>query len=593
MIRNTLKLDMIASIRSGRYRYPKNIFATRSFSKSSIELKPTTPSNIPGNSSKSFLIQDQVGNEIKPRKYWKHFLKSKRDEAGVASRVSVFFHEVQEALDIFNSTNQLDLAVKDLEIPSDLAELYSQPGLMNSIAHEVEVIYLTSNGDGLCFVPRQSYLNDQAQAGHTVVRVPKAIPGDIIDVKIGRHMAIHSEGELVKVLNSRSRLTRRNDRLIVCSNFDQCSGCQLQMMNNDDQLRFKQSVIQRAFKFYYPSLYEEFKAKRADGFGSVMDSPMQYSYRTKITPHFKPRRDVKPLDTKIGFNDIHDPVGIVDIDHCPIATPLINQEFPKLKSKVLEELDRVQINKMLTKQRIKAKISPTLFLRDSIRLDHKTGDFDQVCITDTGKVVTEKVGDFVFQFEASEFFQNNSYILPQVIDYIKYHIHESNLNFKYIVDTYCGSGFFGISLSKEVPEKDGKIFGIEISKKSIKYAEHNASLNGLKLPEKAEFIAGNSEDLFSNQVFADSQVTGDKSILIMDPSRKGSNESFLKQLLKFKPMMVVYISCNPFTQARDLQMLNLLQQDGPVQYEVQDVVGFDFFPQTKHVESVAILKRII
>lgn len=533
---------------------------------------------------------DVKNPQNKQRNYWKHLLKTKRDKGGVASGMEVFKLEIEAAIKDFNLTNGSSLEMEDILINSELGERFSSYDSESSILLGVEIIYHTSSGDGLAFIPRDDYLPGLNSEKFTIVKVPKTIPGDVVSVKIGRHFLYHAEGELIKVENARARTTRRNDRHIVCKNFDKCSGCQLQMLSNEDQLSYKQKMLQRAYEFYYPELLTQYGNQNE--FGYVVASPMQYAYRTKITPHYKIRRDVEPMDTKIGFNDIKDPVGIIDIDYCPIATPTINRALPALKEKVLVQLEEAQINRLTDKARRRTKISPTLLLRNSIRIDHNTGEFEEVCITNQKNVVTEKIDDFVFQFEANEFFQNNASILPQVLDYIQYHIADSNIKFKYLVDTYCGSGFFGIALSKLVPEKGGKIFGIEISEKAIKYARHNANINGLYIPDKIDFISGDSDLLFQNKQFLESQISGEDSIVIMDPSRKGSTESFMKQLLTFKPQMVIYISCNPFSQARDLATLDKLQQQGEVKYRVKDVTGFDFFPQTKHVESVAILERI-
>lgn len=530
--------------------------------------------------------------EKSPRKYWAHF-KKKRDKGGGVSRADIFTLEVDDAIKTFNKRNGTDIAIKNILIPRLLAENDSVD--MKTILQNVEIIYHTSAGDGLAFVRRDTYVEQDKEDKNafplfTIVRVPKTIPGDIATIKLGRHLHFHAEGVLLKIENSRSRLTRRRDRLVVCQKFNECSGCQLQMLSNDDQLKYKQEMLQRAFVFFYPQLLTE--VSNSISFGPIIESPMQYSYRTKITPHFEIRRNVQPLDTNIGFNNLSDPVRTIDVDYCPIATAPLNKALPGMKSKVRQMLEETQANKMLFKDRIKAKIDLTLLLRDSIRIHNDTGEYEHVCITEPKKVITEKIEEFVFQFESSEFFQVNSSILPLVLDYIRYHIRDSKVPFKYIVDSYCGSGFFGIALSKEVPEGGGKIFGIEISEKSIKYAKHNAKINGLNVPEKIDFISGNSDQLFENEKFISSNIVGKDSILIMDPSRKGSTQVFLKQLLDFGPTMVIYISCNPFSQARDLSTLNELQKSSNIKYRVKDISGFDFFPQTKHVESVAILERI-
>ncbi|KAM9900821.1 hypothetical protein OXX79_004904 [Metschnikowia pulcherrima] len=105
-----------------------------------------------------------------------------------------------------------------------------------------------------------------------------------------------------------------------------------------------------------------------------------------------------------------------------------------------------------------------------------------------------------------------------------------------------------------------------------------------------EFVAGNSDSMFTNEQFLESGVTGDECVVLMNPSRKGSSDEFIKQLMDFRPKAIVYVSCNVFTQARDLASLKVFAERSGLKYKVKTVTGFDFYPQTKHVESVAVLE---
>ena len=129
--------------------------------------------------------------------------------------------------------------------------------------------------------------------------------------------------------------------------------------------------------------------------------------------------------------------------------------------------------------------------------------------------------------------------------------------------------------------------GIEISRQAIKYATHNAKLNGLAVPQHVQFIEGTSNAIFKHESFLSAKLNPEETMVIIDPSRKGSDESFLQQLHEFGPKLIVYVSCNVFSQARDLQYFTAMLQ----KYTVHEVIGFDFFPQTKHVECVAVLER--
>lgn len=418
----------------------------------------------------------------------------------------------------------------------------------------------------------------ELQQHYIVLKVPKTVPGDIVEVKLKRHYRYYAEADLVRVLSNVSARSR-DDNLVVCRYFTQCQGCQLQMLTYDQQLVHKQDVIKKAYKYFYPGL----NLSVTNDFGYVIGSPMQYSYRTKLTPHSSiPRNLMKAKPPfPLGFKNVQSDKPIVDVEQCPIAVASINKTLPMLRSSFQKQIQK-KIN-----GKYPGKIAPTLLLRDSA----VTPDLsERECLTKQNSIITEVVDKKVFQFLSNDFFQNNRSILPTFLDFLRYQISNAEGQFKYIIDSYCGSGFLGISLSDAVPS-DGKVYGIEISETSVKYAQHNAKLNGLT-EENATFTAGNSDDMFSHPDFKASKVEGSQSILLMNPSRKGSSNVFLKQLLKFKPRMVIYVSCNVFTQARDLQHLEeLLKEEGP-SYKVTSVTGFDFYPQTKHVESVAVLELI-
>ncbi|CAH2353728.1 tRNA (uracil(54)-C(5))-methyltransferase [[Candida] railenensis] len=490
----------------------------------------------------------------------KKFLKkTKRDTVDHTSRDSILQKEIAIALQQASTGLTLeDIKISDANIKKFLFSR-DRPKL---ILEDVPIIYQTSEGDGLGIA--------QTDEGNTMIlKIAKTIPGDRVKVEIKRNYEYYAEG-LALSLNKKSQL--RKDDLILCEKFDVCSGCQLQMLPYDEQLNFKRNIIKRAFNMYYPEL-------KLDEDIVVVDSPFQYSYRTKLTPHSSYLKHDRLL--RVGFNGI-DHRSIVDITNCPIASRSINNRLPSLRQSIRNKI----ITKLDNNERIRDE---TYILRESIRVDHKTGEFDNVCLTDYKNVVTEKIEDNVFQFPASEFFQNNNSILPEILNYVKYHLHNSGA--ENLVDTYCGSGFFAISLSKEI---SGKVFGIEISNSSIKYATHNAKLNGIQVPDKIQFIQGKADEMFHNAEFLNSGIKGDNSVVIMDPSRKGSNDNFLKQLLEFEPEMIIYISCNVFTQARDLANFAKLQDSNSYysKYRVKDITGFDFFPQTKHVETVSVLEKV-
>lgn len=213
-----------------------------------------------------------------------------------------------------------------------------------------------------------------------------------------------------------------------------------------------------------------------------------------------------------------------------------------------------------------------------------------VCITDHKGIVRERVGDKLFEYGASTFFQNNNVILVPLTSYVRDAIFPagapsgSPLAPTHLVDAYCGSGLFAITLAPHFT----KIAGIELSAESITSAKVNAKLNGLS--GVCEFMDGDAADIFAKV----GDFPKEHTALIIDPPRKGSDERFIDQLVEFGCNTVVYVSCNVHTQARDVGMIlrkseEKMKTEGK-KYVIESLRGFDLFPQTAHVESVAVLR---
>ncbi|KAI5967667.1 hypothetical protein CANMA_002847 [Candida margitis] len=498
----------------------------------------------------------------------KYFKKTKRrkDLTDPTHPSNVSFLEICQFLKDYSRQTHANVTDADIHNPYEIVKAFLPFQRRHQVIPSVKVWGTTHTGDGLAIIPKSMYASEYADSEslfgkYTVLMIPKTTVGDKVKVLLKMHHEFYAEGELIEVLNKGKRESKRNNRMILCEHFQECNGCQLQMLSYPEQLLFKQNIIQTAYKLFYPNLRTDHEL------GAVNPSPLQYSYRTKLTPHFEVR-DGKC--TKLGFQHVNNR-GKIDVEYCPIATVEINDKLGQARNNYLKGPPMKQLT-----------------LRQSIRVDNDTGEFYETALEGQSKVITEKIEDFIYQFDSNCFFQNNNSILPSLLDYIRYHMKQLPDSVENVVDTYCGVGFFGIALSNF--HDNLKVFGIEISESSIKYANHNMKLNGL-YPERTKFILGDASNIFGNEEFKKSGIEGKGSVVIVDPSRKGSDELFLKQLLQFEPDMIVYVSCNVFTQARDLANFEQLQGTN-LKYKVDEVVGFDFFPQTKHVESVAILKKI-
>jgi tRNA/tmRNA/rRNA uracil-C5-methylase (TrmA/RlmC/RlmD family) len=141
------------------------------------------------------------------------------------------------------------------------------------------------------------------------------------------------------------------------------------------------------------------------------------------------------------------------------------------------------------------------------------------------------------------------------------------------VDAYCGSGLFALACARAFE----RVVGVEVSESSVAFARENAAANGIT---NASFSAGDASSIFSGLGFP-----GDDTAVVIDPPRKGCDEAFLRQLFEFRPRAVVYVSCDPATQMRDLK--GFLAAG----YGVTAVQPFDLFPQTRHLECVITLSR--
>lgn len=412
----------------------------------------------------------------------------------------------------------------------------------------VKIVKLGSHGEGIGFTDNKR-----------IVVVPFCLPEETVVAKVYHEVEDppHALADLVQVVTP-SEI--RDESLIGCKYFGKCSGCQFQQISYTQQLKQKQLVVREAFE-------RHMSIEESGDIDAVQGSPLQYGYRTKITPHFN---DPKGEDLAIGF-ETKGRRKILDIEECPIATKTLNEALVKERFKVKEKIHTF-------------RRGATLLLRESFDKEEKS----PVCITDHKATVTELVGKHTFEFPAGSFFQNNNSILPLLTSYVHSEVQKGDI--KHLVDTYCGAGFFACTSSSQ----DNKgiwtcpyetIHAIEVSPQSIDFAKRNASLNHLPL-DKTFFHLGSAEAIFDKL----GDIDGSASGLIIDPPRKGCDDVFLDQVLAFGPARIVYVSCNVHTQARDVKYL--VDGNAKLQYKVEKIRPFDLFPQTYHVESVATLIRI-
>lgn len=402
-----------------------------------------------------------------------------------------------------------------------------------------------------------------------VVMVPFTLPGERVRVRLYRNHRNYSEADLVEVLRpSPERVDPR------CPLFGRCGGCQYQHLNYPGQLAWKQRQVAELL---------EHMAGVTFPVAPVIPSPREYGYRSKITPHFAAPRRLAPRVAEEGAGGDEPvredvpagngapparppagaavvapfPIGflrqgtrfdLIDVPACPIATDAINLRLGAVREAV--HARAAQYTR-----------GATLLLRDA------SGEVT----TDYDAVITETVGSLKLHFLARDFFQNNPFILPAFTSYVRQQAAQSGARF--LVDAYCGSGLFALSAAGAFE----RVAGVEISESSIRFARENAAGNGVA---NATFLAADAAAIFAGLDFPPPATA-----VVIDPPRKGCDESFLRQLFSFGPHAVVYVSCDPATQMRDLR--HFLAAG----YRLTAAQPFDLFPQTRHLECVLTLVR--
>lgn len=364
-----------------------------------------------------------------------------------------------------------------------------------------------------------------------VVFVPHCLPGETVRARIYRNEKNFSQADLVEVL------TPSTDRVIpLCPLFGECGGCQYQHFSYEAQLAWKTRQVTELMKHMAAVTFPV---------NSCHPSPRQWGYRSKITPHYqKPRAPEEFMP--IGFLAQGRRSQILDVPQCPIAMKEINEALPAVREAT---------------RRSPGKKGGTLLLRATVDAQNQ-----RHVTTDNNAVVTEVCGASRFDFLAGEFFQNNPFILEEFVGYVAKQARLPET--RYLIDAYCGSGLFALCLAQHFQQ----IAAVEVSEAAVEWARKNAEKNSVT---NATFLAASAEAIFDGITFPAKETT-----VVIDPPRKGCTPEFLQQLIAFAPRRVVYVSCDPATQVRDLAILR------DAGFTLTEVQPFDLFPHTRHVENI-------
>jgi 23S rRNA (uracil1939-C5)-methyltransferase/tRNA (uracil-5-)-methyltransferase len=403
--------------------------------------------------------------------------------------------------------------------------------------HEIElgISTLTNLGVGLGRVD----LEGEGKGAGWVVMVAFALPGERVRARVYRNHKNFSEADLVEVLlASPSRIAPR------CPLFGRCGGCQYQDLAYAAQLEWKRRQVAELV---------EHMAGVTHAVEPVVGSPAEYGYRSKITPHFGTPRPGS--EVPIGFLRQGTRFDILDVPRCDIATEAINTTLAAARPAIRARAAEGGFER-----------GATLLFRDAGGVVTTSHDERVTESLDLGSGRVLRLG-----FLARDFFQNNPYILPAFAAYVSGQAARGGARF--LVDAYCGSGLFALAAAPSFE----RVVGVEVSASSVAFARENAAANSVG---NASFLAGDASAIFAGLDFA-----GADTAVVIDPPRKGCDRPFLEQLFRFRPRSVVYVSCDPATQMRDLR--DFLAEG----YAVDTIQPFDLFPQTRHLECVITLSR--
>jgi 23S rRNA (uracil1939-C5)-methyltransferase/tRNA (uracil-5-)-methyltransferase len=433
---------------------------------------------------------------------------------------------------------------------------------------ELEITTLTNLGLGLGRVPLPGALEldpchlelPPAKAGGWVVMVPFTLPGERVRARVFRNHKNFSQADLVAVLTPSPRRVAPR-----CALFGRCGGCQYQHLVYPEQLAWKCRQVAELL---------EHMAEVTFPVAPVIGSPREFGYRSKITPHFHcgaRNADCGTGDpTPIGFLRQGARFDIVDVPRCEIATDAINERLVEVRTETRKRIAAGDYHR-----------DATLLLRharDGVTTEPEAVITEEIALA--GATATSPSSDSAagsprlqlrLRFLARDFFQNNPFILPAFTGYVRDQAAASGARF--LVDAYCGSGLFALACAPAFE----RVVGVEVSGSSVRFARENAAANGLA---NATFQTGDAAAIFAGLTFPAAET-----VVVIDPPRKGCDESFLAQLFAYGPRTVVYVSCDPATQMRDLR------QFLAAGYALTAVQPFDLFPQTRHLECVITLRR--
>lgn len=445
-----------------------------------------------------------------------------------------------------------------------------------------------------------------AKVNELVIFVPYVVPGDVVDLQVKRKKNHYAEAVAVK-FHEKSPLRTEP----FCSHFGVCGGCKWQCLSYEEQLKYKQKQV-------FDNLTRIGKVELPE-FRPILGSEKTRFYRNKLEFTFSNKRWLTEEEVKqdvkydqmnaVGFHIPGAFDKVLAIDKCWLQDDISNQirnavrdyayahNFPFFDLRTQEGLLRnimvrtsstgelmVVLQCKVTDDEGRRKMEEILqFMADSFpqitslmyvinnKCNDTIGDLDVEVFKGNDHIFEEMEG-LRFKVGPKSFYQTNS---EQAYNLYKVAREFAGLTGNELVyDLYTGTG----TIANFVARQARKVVGIEYVPEAIEDAKVNSALNGI---DNTLFYAGDMKDILTNDFIAEH---GRPDVIITDPPRAGMHNDVIDVILAAEPKRIVYVSCNPATQARDLQLL-----DG--KYKVTAVQPVDMFPHTHHVENVVQLER--
>lgn len=440
-----------------------------------------------------------------------------------------------------------------------------------------------------------------------VVFVPFVVPGDVADVKLLKRKKSYCEGKAVAIKQYSSKRVP-----VQCPHFGVCGGCKWQMLDYACQLEAKQRQVR--------DMLQRLGSVNCDGMRPICGSERIFRYRNKLEYTFSTRAWVEnpqsdadtPAAGALGFHipGLFDKV--LNIESCVLQDELSNRirlfvrdyayshDLPFydirnhtgfLRNLVLRNnSDGQWMVILIVADNRPDDLMPLLSaLRDTFpqitslhyiintKMNDSYADLDthlfhgEPCLEERMKAFR---GDTYLRFRINpkSFYQTNSAQAQRLYSFVAEFADLQPSDTVY--DLYTGTG----TIAQFVASMCRRVIGIEYVKEAIDDAKLNAALNNL---DNTEFFAGDMADILTDDFIS---LHGTPDVVITDPPRAGMHEKVVRQLLAVAPRKIIYVSCNPATQARDLQMM-------AGQYDVARIQPVDMFPHTQHVENIAELIR--